>query len=452
MVKMIGSVDCDMVASVVKPCPVPQHPHGEHSTMAERHLIRNCKCQRTESCGMTCQDTEPLDENEKCTCCTDQISDDGRWRESQITNEGRHQNTEPSDEQVKCTYYTDHGESQISDDGRWGESQITNDGCHQNTEPLDEQVKCTCYTDRGESKISDDGESQTINNGRQNVKCTCYTDYGENEQNTYNEVRSNQEDSCPCNDKKAGSRRKEKSSNKQNTYNEVRSKQEISCPGNDEKAENRRKEKFLNKQSTYNKVRSKQEDSCPGNVYKKIHYKGIGSQKGYENCEGSQEGYENCKGSQEGYESGESRNNGKMVESLIKNCKAERTEHRGMTCQDVSNEQDTYIKVRSKQEDSCPRDVYKRIHDECIDFQKEKPSDEHQHDTGRQNCEESGTENACSCCKTSGNPHYTDCYTDYGEPQFTYDGCYQDREPPDEHRDCKGCGKSQNCYTDCGDC
>ena len=44
-----------------------------------KHLIKNCKCQRTEHRGMICQDTESIDEHVKCTCYTD-------CEESQIIN------------------------------------------------------------------------------------------------------------------------------------------------------------------------------------------------------------------------------------------------------------------------------------------------------------------------------------------------------------------------------
>ena len=49
-----------------------------------KHLIKSRKCQRTERCGMICQETEPLDEYVKCTCYTD-------CEESQIINDGRNQ-------------------------------------------------------------------------------------------------------------------------------------------------------------------------------------------------------------------------------------------------------------------------------------------------------------------------------------------------------------------------
>ena len=44
-----------------------------------KHLIKNCKCQRTEHRGKTCQDTESLDEHVNCTCYID-------CGESQIIN------------------------------------------------------------------------------------------------------------------------------------------------------------------------------------------------------------------------------------------------------------------------------------------------------------------------------------------------------------------------------
>ena len=47
--------------------------HGKQS--------KNYECQKTEHCGMTCQDTEPLNEQVKCNCHTD-------CGESQITNDG----------------------------------------------------------------------------------------------------------------------------------------------------------------------------------------------------------------------------------------------------------------------------------------------------------------------------------------------------------------------------
>ena len=78
----------------------------------------------------------------------------------------------------------------------------------QEAEPLDEHVKCTCNTDCGEFQLS---------------------------------------------------RKKEKSSNDQDTYNKVRSKQE------DQRTEHHGKTyhegKPLNEQDTYNEVRSKQKDS-----------------------------------------------------------------------------------------------------------------------------------------------------------------------------------------------
>ena len=45
-----------------------------------------------------------------------------------------------------------------------------------------------------------------------------------------------------------------------------------------------------------------------------------------------------------------------MTECLTKNCKGQRTEHRGMTCHDGKPKDDhsTYHKVRRKQEDFCP--------------------------------------------------------------------------------------------------
>ena len=101
-----------------EPSPVSDKPQ-EHPMMAKsqanRHLI-NCKCQRIERCGMTCQDTEPLDEYVKGTCYTD-------GRESQIFNtcgckKPQHkcncQATESPDENVKFSCYTDSGESQIT--------------------------------------------------------------------------------------------------------------------------------------------------------------------------------------------------------------------------------------------------------------------------------------------------------------------------------------------------
>ena len=88
-------------------------------SQVNKYLI-NCKCQRTECCGMTCQDKEPLDEYVIGSCYTNfeepHTSDDGH---TQITKDGRHQ---PEDKQVKCTYYTDpqvkHGvRGEEEDDG-----------------------------------------------------------------------------------------------------------------------------------------------------------------------------------------------------------------------------------------------------------------------------------------------------------------------------------------------
>ena len=94
-VRMSGSVDCDMVASVVEPSPAPQQPHREHSTMAKRrkHLnqehpkmaeyptkiyqdISRYQDQRTEHRGKTCHDGKPVDDqsayNEEDLCpCND---------------------------------------------------------------------------------------------------------------------------------------------------------------------------------------------------------------------------------------------------------------------------------------------------------------------------------------------------------------------------------------------
>ena len=154
------------------------------------HLI-NCKCQRTECCGMTCQDKEPLDEYVIGSCYTNfeepHTSDDGH---TQITKDGRHQ---PEDKQAKCTYYTDpqvkHGvRGEEEDDGH---TQTTKDGRHQNTGPEDEQVKCTCYIDSQVNKYlikickcqRAEGRSgmtcQDNESLNENVNGTCYIDYGE---------------------------------------------------------------------------------------------------------------------------------------------------------------------------------------------------------------------------------------------------------------------------------
>ena len=105
-----------MVAKCSEPSPVSDK-HQEHPMMAtsqaSRHLI-NCKCRRTECCGMTCQNKDPRDEYAKGTCHSD-------GRDSQIfkacgcrkpRNRSNCQATEPLDENVKHSCHIDKGESQ----------------------------------------------------------------------------------------------------------------------------------------------------------------------------------------------------------------------------------------------------------------------------------------------------------------------------------------------------
>ena len=107
-----------MVAKCSEPGPV-NDKHQEHPMMAKsqasRHLI-NCKCRRTECCGMTCQNTDPLDEYARGTYHSD-------GRDSQIfkacgcrkpQHRSNCQATESSDENVKCSWHTDSGESQTT--------------------------------------------------------------------------------------------------------------------------------------------------------------------------------------------------------------------------------------------------------------------------------------------------------------------------------------------------
>ena len=161
----------------------------------------------------------------------------------------------------------------------------------QEAEPLDEHVKCTCNTDCGEFQLSrkkekSSNDQDTYNKVRSKQEDQRTEHHGKtyhegkplNEQDTYNEVRSKQKDSC--NDKKAGSRREEKPSNEQKAYNECVASQEgklldeqdRSCPQekfNDKDQRTKhyakicQKEKFLEEQSVCGCCSACQDEELP---------------------------------------------------------------------------------------------------------------------------------------------------------------------------------------------
>ena len=105
-----------MVAKRSEPSPV-KSKHQEHPTMAisqENKQLINYKCQRTDCCGMTCQ------------------------------------NKNPRDEYVKGTYHSDVSDSQIVKACGCRKPQIRSN-CRA-TEPLGENVKHSCHIDKGESR------------------------------------------------------------------------------------------------------------------------------------------------------------------------------------------------------------------------------------------------------------------------------------------------------------
>ena len=110
-----NTIGCDMVAKRSEPSPVESR-HQEHPTMAisqENKQLINYKCQRTDCCGMTCQNKNPRDEYVKGTCHSDgrdsQTVKACGCRKPQIRSNCRA--TEPLEEDVKHSYHINKGES-----------------------------------------------------------------------------------------------------------------------------------------------------------------------------------------------------------------------------------------------------------------------------------------------------------------------------------------------------
>ena len=150
------------------------------------------------------------------------------------------------------------------------------------------------------------------------------------------------------------------------------------------------------------KVGGKLEESCPGhcNAYKKVHYECIGSQEEifldeqsmYCKVGGKLENSYPDRICPQGEFNGRHQEHLKMAKCpvckyFIKNCKGQRTEHRGMTCQDGKSldEQSMCCKASGKSEDSCLGrcNACKKVHCECTGSHYQQSS-----------CE------GCSNCKT----------------------------------------------------
>ena len=109
-----------------------------------------CRKRRTERCGMTCQEAEPLDEYGKCTCNTD-------CGESQLINSCGcckirrmpQQNYKACGKIKSTNSCPGYSNAYIYRRRRTKRCGMT---C-QEAEPLDEYGKCTCNTDCGESQL-----------------------------------------------------------------------------------------------------------------------------------------------------------------------------------------------------------------------------------------------------------------------------------------------------------
>ena len=134
------------------------------------HLIKNCKCQRTECCGTTCQDTEPADEYVKCTCYTD-------GGESQIIDTCGCKN-------IKCSCHTDSGESKTT---------ITC-GCKK------PQQKCNCGKVSGKSKDSFPGYSNACKKSHyEHTRSHCQRSSCSSNNNPYTcRQFKKKKDNCGC--------------------------------------------------------------------------------------------------------------------------------------------------------------------------------------------------------------------------------------------------------------